>query len=121
MEITELQKLMDEIGNWSDSQFGDNQRDLPILHHLKEEIDELIQAVCTYHEKNSIRNIDDSNYLQLSVLYEFADCLMLLLDAARCLGFNATVLLSYCRGKLEINKKREWGKPDENGVVRHIN
>jgi hypothetical protein len=29
-------------------------------------------------------------------------------------------LLTACFNKLEINKNRVWGKPDENGVVEHI-
>ena len=53
---------------------------------------------------------------------EWADCLLLLLDAFRIrhgndVSFNK--LLHYALNKLDIIKQREWDeKPDENGVFR---
>ena len=51
---------------------------------------------------------------------EFADCFILLLDAARKEGFSAKDILTAIVEKMEINKARKWGKPDVNGVMEHI-
>ena len=51
---------------------------------------------------------------------EFADCFILLLDAARKEGLFAKDILKAIVNKMEINKARKWGKPDENGVMEHI-
>lgn len=51
---------------------------------------------------------------------EYADCFMLLLDAARVSGYTADVVLAAAWVKLEVNKKREWGPPNEDGSVEHV-
>ena len=51
---------------------------------------------------------------------EIADCFMLLLDSAHHVGITHNEILQATKEKLEINKKRKWGNPDENGVVEHI-
>ena len=51
---------------------------------------------------------------------EYADCLILLLDAYCMAGGSADELIDTAFKKLEINKRRDWGTPDENGVVEHI-
>ena len=51
---------------------------------------------------------------------EFADCFMLLLDAASHYDLTAEELIEVTVTKLEINRQRKWGKPDKNGVVEHI-
>lgn len=101
----ELQHLSWSIGEWSDEVFGHSRDDgdqagLPALHHLREEIDELID------------NPSDES--------EWADVLMLLLDAARRRDIPVWRLLQATRDKLAVNKRRKWGKPDENGVVHHV-
>lgn len=53
-------------------------------------------------------------------LLEMADVFMLLLDTATHFGVNANELITITYNKLDINKKRKWGKPDVNGVVEHI-
>lgn len=58
--------------------------------------------------------------LHRKMRFEFADVFMLLLDAARKRGFMAEDLIQVTRLKLEVNRRREWGKPDKNGVVEHI-
>lgn len=103
--MKDLQKLMDDIREWSDATFGEGQRTIPILHHLIKEVPEAIQA-CDRDAETAI--------------YEFADCMMLLLDAANHHGISAEDLLISVRAKLEINKHRKWGKPDKNGVIEHI-
>lgn len=120
--MKELQKLMDDIREWSDSTFGDAQRTIPILHHLKKEVPELISAVKDMQAAgidNSIGVGEFSHKISVMKL-EFADCLMLLLDAASHADIDAEELMKVTKIKLEINKDRKWGKPDENGVVEHI-
>jgi hypothetical protein len=95
-----IQQLQNEIANWSDTTFGtDRSADIPLCH-LAKEIEELIASP------------NDS--------FEYADCLILLLDAYRMTGGTADELIETCYQKLEINRKRKWGVPDKNGVVEHI-
>jgi hypothetical protein len=95
-----IQQLQNEIAIWSDNTFGTGRPAAIPLHHLAKEIQELIASP------------EDS--------MEYADCLILLLDAYRMSGGSADQLIETCYEKLEINRKRKWGKPDRNGVVEHI-
>lgn len=104
-----LQKLMTDISEWSNKTFGDGQRNPAIVYHLKKEVNELI-AVFEGNPRNAHRQL----------WFEYADCLMLLLDSALHAGFTARDLIDATREKLEINKTRKWGKPDENGVIEHV-
>ena len=70
------------------------------LIHLKEEVQELID------------NPNDE--------MEWADCWLLLLDAAERKGYSVTDLIGFGRKKLEINKKRTWDRRSD-GVFKHTN
>lgn len=105
-DLVKLQELMDRISEWSDKTFDAGQRTVPIAHHLKKEVDELIEALQT---TNPTQVID-----------EFADCFMLLFDCASHYGLQAHDIWLFCDRKLEVNKTRKWGIPDKNGVVEHI-
>lgn len=48
---------------------------------------------------------------------EIADCLFLLIGLARTQGYDIQRILS---DKFKINKSRQWGVPDESGVVEHV-
>jgi hypothetical protein len=96
-----FQYFQHELGVWSDNAFGLNRPPTAPLHHLLKEVEELIDKEGKDPE-------------------EFADCLMLLLDAARMANLNTKELLKQCNLKLDICKGRQWGKPDPNGVVEHI-
>jgi NTP pyrophosphatase (non-canonical NTP hydrolase) len=111
--MKDLQKLMDDIREWSDATFGERQRNPAIAYHLQKEVPELIEAL---EESQKI----ESKRTQDRVCYELADCFMLLLDCASHFGLSAGNLLWYTEEKLKVNKERKWGKPDENGVVEHI-
>ena len=50
---------------------------------------------------------------------EWADALLLLLDASRRAGFNATGLLMAAEYKLSINKERSWQATNADGSVEH--
>lgn len=99
MSIELLDKLQAEIGEWQDKGFGRGQSPVPLIHHLRKEVDELLMA-----PYNRI---------------EYADCLILLLSAARKAGISADMLIIDAFKKLEVNKGRKWGKPDMNGVIEH--
>lgn len=91
-----FEQLNKEIIAWQDYQFPKATVHSK-LKHLKKEIDELAK--------------DPSDAM------EYADCYLLLVGAAAHAGVN---LLACARLKLEINKNREWGEPDADGVVYHI-
>ena len=97
--VTTIDKLQRDLGHWSDSVFGKRSDPSGPLKHLKEEVDEVLERP------------DD--------VEEWADCLLLLLDAARIKGIDACSLLLACQSKLEKNKQRKWGKPDSDGIFRH--
>lgn len=116
--IEDMQGLMDSICAWSDQQFSNgvftHERALPITHHLKKEVDELIEGLI-----DGGSNPTDIVLIN-RIKMEYADCLMLLLDSASHFGLSAADLYKVCSVKLRINKGRKWGVPDENGVVEHI-
>jgi len=103
-----LNYLKDEIKEFSEKQFGPRTNPLGPLNHLKEEIIELITA------------IEEGNKDHWSEQEEWADCLLLLLDAFRIRYGNETSfnkLLHFALIKLDEIKQREWeDKPDENGI-----
>lgn len=73
--------------------------------HLQEELEEVALEI----------GIDDER-----MHLEFADCFMLLYGAAATSGMSYEDICAAIWEKFEINLKRKWGKPDENGVVNHI-
>jgi hypothetical protein len=87
---------------WACKQFRPDGGDDPrgAISHLKKEVDELYDTPFD--------------------LTEYADCAMLLFDACQIAGYTPEQLLEAVAVKLEINKNREWGEPDENGVVEHV-
>jgi predicted house-cleaning noncanonical NTP pyrophosphatase (MazG superfamily) len=97
-KMSELSEFQKWVGEWGNETFnpkrGNNSK--AIVHHLEKEVCELM----------------DSNSPE-----EAADCFILLLHHAHALGYD---LLDEARKKMEINKERQWGLPDENGVVEHV-
>ena len=118
-----LQNLQDDIKQWSDETFGSHRTGKPIAHHLKKEIDEVIDAIEGLETETSNTKADVRSvywWKHTRVKFELADCLTLLLDIAAHEYINVSDLLDASEEKMEINKKRKWGEPDENGVVEHI-
>jgi hypothetical protein len=95
-----MQYLFKAIGEWSDSVFGEARGPEGALHHLELEIQEL-----------------NAEPYQIE---EYADCLMLLFDAARMAGFGLEDLEIALQMKLEKNKRRKWGRDLGNGAVGHL-
>jgi hypothetical protein len=90
-----------------EKQFGPRTNPTGPLNHLKEEIIELINEI----EKGQPDHWSEQE--------EWADCLLLLLDAFRIRYGNDTSfkLLHFSLNKLDVIKKRNWDvEPDENGV-----
>ncbi len=101
VKLPDLQELVTQIGVWADNTFPLSRLNpLPSLHHLQMEVSELIAAPYD--------------------LIEYADAATLLFDAARKAGYNVADVVEAMQRKLAINKTRTWGKPDENGVVEHV-
>jgi len=120
-----IQNLQDDIKKWSDGAFGMHRTAAPMAYHLKIEIDELIDALNelyqgTYSNSSTQNGIDLVAAKYRRIRFELADCLMLLIDCASHAQINMDSLISATEEKLEINKNRKWGTPDENGVVEHI-
>lgn len=115
--LERLQSFMNDTTRWSDETFDNGKfnrgRSIPISHHLKKEVKELTESLESYFQNGSVESFEKAKY-------ELADCMILICDCATHFGCNADELLTACENKLEINKARKWGFPDENGVVEHI-
>jgi len=105
------EKQFNEITAWQKVTFP-NATALSKIHHLNQEIQEL--TVELSQNKMCITEV------QINTRLEFADCFLLLFDAAAANGMSYQDCINAIQEKFEINKSRKWGKPDENGVVNHI-
>lgn len=76
---------------------------LSAAHHLRDEADKLISAL----EQD---NLSD-------VAAEIADVFILLAVVA---SRSRIDILHVAAEKMDINEQREWGMPDERGVVHHV-
>ena len=104
---------MNDEAEFSDKTFGADRSYIPVLYHLKKEVKELIESATQF-------DLAKHNDAEIATCLEFADVFLLLIDAARKFDLDAFHLITWSRMKLEINKTRKWGQPDENGVVEHI-
>lgn len=91
----QLDKLSQEHAMWSQETFGDDKERGPMgpLKHLEKEAKE-VQA-----------NLADKS--------EYADCLLLILDASRRAGISPLQLIKAAQDKLIVNKSRTWPKLNE--------
>lgn len=78
---------------WSQATFGlDTERGPEgALKHLRKEVDETLEAQ------------DD--------ILEYADCLILIVDAARRAGISTNRLIGAMSDKMAVNESREWPEP----------
>jgi NTP pyrophosphatase (non-canonical NTP hydrolase) len=83
------------------------------LKHLEQEVAETIRAIETFDG-------DEEQISDADIREEFADCFALLFGAALAFGLSVEDIADAMEAKLEKNKKRKWGQPDQNGVVNHI-
>lgn len=96
VRYTSLEEAMSDIAAWQRATFPDA-TPTSVAHHLLQESQELL------------RNPGDG--------LEMADAFILL----TWLVVNGEVdLLEQVNKKMEVNRARKWGKPDENGVINHV-
>ena len=95
----EFQNLWNEITEWQDKQFPEATVESKLKHLLVEVRDELLE------------NHTDP--------LEYADAFMLLMGAADKAGLNLETVIIAIKEKMEINKKRKWGKPNKDGFQEH--
>jgi len=105
--MNKLQELQNDIHQWADKTFGKERETISAAYHLKKEINELIESL-------------ESDRLDTDTPEEFADCFILILNTASKYGMTTHDLIRKSKWKMSKNKLRQWGKPDENGVVEHI-
>ena len=86
--MIELQKFINELAEWSDETFGADRPAIAPIRHLQKEAQELLEDP-----------EDDMEYI---------DCFMLLMDALRKNGGDATGLLNLANRKLQICRERTW-------------
>jgi hypothetical protein len=91
-----LETLFEEIQVWQRETFP-RATALSAANHLVREAKELLEDP--------------------SELSELADVIILAVGVADQLGIDIEEVV---RIKLEINKERVWGEPDEDGVVEHV-
>ena len=87
--------LVVDQAEWSQATFGSDLTRGPIgaLKHLEREA------------REAAENPTDP--------MEYADCLLLILDAARRAGIKPMQLVEHAQAKMKINRSREWPKVDE--------
>lgn len=102
---SQLLELVLKQAEWSQDVFGPDSDRGPVgaLRHLKQEADEAIAAP--------------------NDLTEYADCLLLLLDASRRAGFSVQQLIHAAIDKQAVNSERNWPEMAEqpsDAPVGHI-
>lgn len=97
-----FRELVKQQAHWSRETFGSDAERGPIgpLKHLAKEAVEAQQ------------NPTDPS--------EYADCLILTLDASRRAGIGAVALLRHAIAKMAVNKSRAWPKPTSDEPVEHV-
>ena len=108
MDLAEkLSTLCETQAEWSQRTFGSDSKRGPTgaLRHLQREAEEAIEA------------INDPTYPE-----EVADCLLLIIDAARRGGLSFEALVDAARDKQEINARRSWpAVGEDDGIpVEHV-
>lgn len=100
--FAKLQTLIREQAKWSQATFGSDLDRGPIgaLKHLAKEVNETL-------EKPRDRT-------------EYADCFLLVIDAARRAGITFGDLVEASADKLEVCKQRQWGTPNGDEPVEHV-
>lgn len=119
---SELSEFQDEVGEWGNETFKHDDFSLYSLwHHLEKEVKELAQAIADFKVPalNNIERLPEKpkQLDRTRINDELADCFILLLDMAHVIN---TDILDEARKKLEINRQRTWGEPDEHGVIEHV-
>ena len=96
-----LLELAADQSEWSQRTFGTDLERGPIgaLKHLEKEA------------REAQEHPDDVS--------EYADCLLLILDAARRQHVTPLGLIKFAKEKMIINRQRTWAKPTDDEPVEH--
>lgn len=94
--------LANDQSEWSQATFGTDQERGPMgaLRHLEKEARE---AQAAPHD-----------------IEEYADCFLLILDAARRAGISPQHLIEAAQAKMAINRQRTWPRPIDDQPVEHV-
>lgn len=97
-----LLALAKDQSDWSQSTFGTDQERGPLgaLRHLEKEARETQAAP--------------------GDIEEYADCFLLILDAARRAGISPLQLIEAAQRKMVINRQRTWPRPVDDQPVEHV-
>lgn len=97
-----LYALARDQADWSQATFGTDQDRGPLgaLRHLEMEA----------------REAQDSP----TDAEEYADCFLLILDAARRAGISPGQLIEAAQRKMIINRQRTWPRPVDDNPVEHV-
>jgi NTP pyrophosphatase (non-canonical NTP hydrolase) len=125
----ELHDLAEDQAEWSQRTFGADAERGPLgaLRHLEQEAREAQAAVRAVNECRANGRADNPLAVGTSppwslsaVESELADCLLLVLDAARRAGLGPLALVRVARRKMETNRARAWPKPTPDEPVGHV-
>lgn len=72
------------------------------------------------HLLQELEEVQDPSLSITERSLEFADCFLLLFDAAAASGMTYDSIVGCIDAKMGINENRKWGNPDADGVVNHI-
>lgn len=104
-----IQAFMDDNRAWTDKAFpGATAKGAMV--HLGREVKEVIEAM----------EFKETFDAEGPAVMEFADCYLLLLNACSRYGLSFELLHRAAVNKMIINKKRTWGKVNEQGYSEHV-
>lgn len=98
----EASELEADVKDWASGTFGTAQQRGPVgpLHHLAKEANETAE--------------DPTN------IVEYADCLIIFLDAMWRAGFTLQQVVDAAHSKMKVNRARKWPKAVEGKPCEHI-
>lgn len=105
INVLDIQQFIDDNNEWSVKTFGQCSAILP-LNHLLKEVKEVNHAILFNESKEDLK-------------FEFADCFILLMQAAKKEGITFEEVFLSAVQKMNINKRRTWKKADD-GTFKHI-
>lgn len=97
-------EMFEEITAWQRKTFQEATA-LTSVAHLFEEVKELSEDLINGNSK---------------VVYEYADCFLLLFGSAALHGMCYEDIIDAINEKMEINKKRQWDEVNKDGYVKHV-
>jgi len=103
------EKQFNEITEWQEKTFPKATSISKLIHLAGEEPDGEIKEL-----------VDDIKANSPNKKSEWADCFFLLFGSAKLDGMSYQDIIDCIQKKFEVNKLREWQKPDKNGVVFHV-